>query len=164
MTRPETVRDDIPVIAVGRWRYSPTRIVAVTAGLVLAGGVAGGLAGGIAALLVGIVIGGGKDVLADPFLFFLFGASFGGRIGAVLLPLFAWLVLRHVPLGRALAFTIPGAIVGGLVGALLPIGTSLLPSIVGGTIGFALAGIAARVVTARKATASPQARNGRTSD
>ncbi|HEU4885981.1 MAG TPA: hypothetical protein VFT45_27335 [Longimicrobium sp.] len=90
------------------------RILAVTAGLMLAGAVLGTIAG-MAVLLAWPLADG------DVFWFTLgdigdvLGVSlvFGGSLGAVMGPLAAWLLMRHVPLGLAVGGTTLGTLAGG---------------------------------------------------
>lgn len=118
---------------------SVRRVATLTGGLALAGAAAGGLSGGLAALLVAAIGEGALRPLADPALFAI-GTEFGAPLGAVLLPIAGWALMRRVPLGRALVGTIAGTLVGGLGGWFIALGgSSLASSISGGLVGFAAA-------------------------
>lgn len=128
------------------------RILAVTAGLLALGATAGALAGALAAMLAGAT---SFRTLSwyDLDLLFL-GAAIGAPLGAILLPVAGWLLMRHVPLGRALLGTMAGTVIGGFVGWWLPtnhLATSgnLDWSIGLGFAGFAIAVVYLRVVSAR---------------
>jgi hypothetical protein len=117
-------------------RVSPARVTLVALGLVPAGAVAGALAGALGVTIwVGVTEG-----LAHAFdlgAWFVAG-SVGGALGAVLLPLVGFTLLRRAPLGKVLLETILGAALGGAIGAVLsPFG--------GGWITGALVGFAASV-------------------
>jgi hypothetical protein len=91
------------------------RIAAVTGWLSLAGAAAGALLGGAFMAGARVWIGGlaalrgaGEDVL--------FGAVFCGAFGAVLGPVAAWLLMRHVPLWLAIGGTAVGTFAGMLYG------------------------------------------------
>ena len=99
-------------------QYSPGRILAVTLGLVVAGAVFGGVAGAVA-LAISLVLSQEYRHLTEPRLFAV-AASVGALLGAGCAPLAGWLLLRHVPLGRAFAGLTVGATLGGVVGWFLP--------------------------------------------
>ena len=70
----------------------------------------------------------------------------------MLLPLAGWLLMRRVPLGRAVLWTIVGTILGGLVGWFTPLGSdAVYRSLLSGLAGFALA-----VLLLRRSTATRQ--------
>jgi len=74
-------------------------------------------------------------------------ALFGAALGAVAAPALAWGLLRHVALGRALAHTALGTLLGGGLGWALarnPWLPGLRAVIVGGLVGFVLAGVRLR--------------------
>jgi len=134
------------------------RVLAVTAGLAAAGAVAGAITGAVAAGFV-IMVYFGNSV--DPETGVRFGvtdlgfgmsmaAVMGAPIGAVILPLEAWVLLRRVPLWRALAETAAGTVVGAV--ALALIATS---PVVGAMIGFTLAAVRLRFVTRPLDTPDP---------
>jgi hypothetical protein len=88
------------------------RKLLVIAGLMIAGAVAGAAAAALPllALLFGIDSGGPNWILVA------FGAVIGGVLGAIVGPLFAWVWLRDVPLGRLISRTFIGTLLGGAVG------------------------------------------------
>jgi hypothetical protein len=108
------------------------RIAAVTAGLVAAGAVAG--------TVVTTAIGMLWSPLDPRFLpgAFMFGLGIGAPVGAVLGPIAAWLLMRHVPLGRAIGGTALGTFAGAVPGVML-----MLPGIayMGAVLGFGVAAI-----------------------
>ncbi|MFL5381445.1 MAG: hypothetical protein ACJ8GN_02850 [Longimicrobiaceae bacterium] len=118
-------------------KRSPARILAVTAALVAGGALFGGLAGAIAITLVLALFGTFEWGLL------LLAARMGATLGAVLLPIAGWLLLRRVPLWRALTGTIVGTVVGSLVGLALgfllyPLGIIVGP-VLGAILGFLFA-------------------------
>ena len=95
------------------------RIVLVTLALSGAGAAAGAVLGVAPVAVISLVLGGVEGmrntVEVWPFL-----AAIGGAIGAVLGPSLAWLLLRHVPLGRAILQCTLGGLMGFIVGVVLP--------------------------------------------
>ena len=131
------------------------RILAVTAGLAAFGAAAGGIAGALVAMLA-VAIKWGPFEAADLGLAAL-GAVYGAPLGAVLLPAAGWLLMRRVPLGRAMLGTMLGTIAGGLIGWLLP--TRVDPvnrTLLAGFLGFVLAVITLRRLASRSERASGQ--------
>lgn len=111
----------------------------ITLGLAMLGALAGATAGGISAVLVIAIGEWSLRELFDRFLFSV-GAAIGAPLGALLLPLAAWTVMRNVPFGRAVAGTVAGTLVGGLMGWYVSLGQhALLRSLCGGVVGFVLA-------------------------
>jgi hypothetical protein len=95
------------------------RIAAVTAGLIVAGGVFGTIAGVIVLLAWTLMLGEPLIITPGDLGSVLHLAMFfGGVPGTVLGPIAAWLLMRHVPLGLAVAGTTLGTLAGG-VGALV---------------------------------------------
>ena len=92
----------------------PARILAVTLGLTLTGAVFGGLAGVVAFALAILITEG--SIGAVDFQILPFAGYFGAAIGAVAAPAAGWLLLRRVPLGRAVVSTVAGAVAGGVTG------------------------------------------------
>ena len=142
------------------------RILAVTVGLIVAGAVFGGVAGAVA---LGIVVAL-TDRIASAFDFGMlaFAALFGAIVGAVAAPAAGWLLLRRVPLGRAVGWTTLGAVTGGIggwmlaialrteVGGRLPVLSNAIESgIAGSVIGFAIAALLARSLSGRKRRGDP---------
>lgn len=117
----------------------------VTAGVAVFGAVAGAVAGGLSAILVGAVMDGSFRQLFDGFLF-LIGAEIGAPLGAVFFPIAAWTLMRHVPFGRAFVGVVAGTLIGGFAGWFMGgRALGLVPSIGGGTIGFAIAAVLLRL-------------------
>jgi hypothetical protein len=122
---------------------SPARILAVTAGLLAGGALFGALAAGIAITIVMALLGGlSRDL-------FLEAARIGAVLGAVLLPIAGWTLLRRVPLWRALTGTITGTVIGSLLGTVLlgfaayPLGLFVGPPL-GAVVGFLCAAVRLR--------------------
>lgn len=132
-----------------------TRILAVTGGLMVAGAVFGGIAGATA---LGIAVALTDRIAnAADFGMLAFAAWFGAIVGAVAAPAAGWLLLRRVPLGRAVGWTTLGAVTGGIGGWLLAIalrsevgrglpflGNAIESGIAGAVVGFVVAAVLAR--------------------
>ncbi|HVG45344.1 MAG TPA: hypothetical protein VM890_11455 [Longimicrobium sp.] len=124
---------------------SPARILGVTAGLVAGGALFGALAGALAITIVITPFGWSEtfDTLV------LEAAQKGAVLGAVLLPIAGWTLLRRVPLWRTLTGTIVGTVIGSLVGLVVlgfiayPIGVLVGP-VVGAVVGFLWAAVRLR--------------------
>ena len=117
------------------------RVLVVTAGLMVTGAIAGAITGMIAVTIVMLMFNG-LSALADLGLAMEFAAMLGAPIGAVILPLEAWVLLRRVPLWRAVAETAAGTVLGAVALALLSPGP-----ILGAVIGFTAAAIRLRIAT-----------------
>ena|SRR5688572_23142021 len=144
-----------------------TRILAVTLGLTAAGAVFGGVAGA-AAFAIAVAV---TDRIANAagFGMLAFPAFFGAIIGAVAAPSAGWLLLRTVPLGRAVGWTTLGAVTGGIGGWLLAIalrtpgggrlpvipGNAIETGLAGAVVGFIVAAVLARVRSRRSGRAHP---------
>lgn len=98
---------------------SPTRVIAITSGLVLAGAISGALSG-VLAIEAAVLI-----FLQTFATLKMVGASsaIGALFGAVVAPVLAWSALRRVPLGRAIAGIAVGAGLGGAIGVLVGAGS-----------------------------------------
>ncbi len=122
------------------------RAAAVTGGLVLVGGMAGAVASalavGISALAFSLLEG--APLLSHVLGMALFGGMIGAAYGAVLGPLAAWLLMRHVPLGVAIGGTMLGTLAGGVAGLVLDTHYFTLP-----LAGFALSALAIRFAVPR---------------
>jgi len=126
------------------------RVLAVTAGLAVAGAVTGAICGLVA--LTPLIISGW---LRPPFGYNpvilseigAWAAAAGAALGALFGPLLAWSILRHVPLGRIILWAAVGTVVGsfagwGLTASAISPG---LPAIFGGgLLGMVAAGIGLR--------------------
>ena len=119
------------------------RILAVTAGLMAAGTIIGGVLGLLA--MLGWILIRDAESLRRSVAVLGVAAGFGALAGAVLAPVFAWGLLRTVPLGRAILGTALGTIVGVIIGPLIaPQGLVL-----GALAGFTTAAVVLRVTAAR---------------
>ena len=133
------------------------RILAVTAGLGVAGGVLGAVASVIAlvvatALTEGLPLPLHLDVLA-------FAAGFGAIFGIVAAPAGGWLLLRHVPLGRAMLWSVMGTVVGGVVAWMIPVGRDHIGrAVLGAVLGLLAAAFVLRRTTPRVRAAGDSAR------
>ncbi|HEY9442669.1 MAG TPA: hypothetical protein VIQ25_05515 [Gemmatimonadales bacterium] len=127
-----TMRTPVPVLR--ERRVSPARVTLVALGLVPAGAVAGFVAGALGvSIWVGVTEGVAHAI--DPATWLVAG-SVGAGLGAVLLPLAGFTVLRRAPLGKVLLETILGTALGGAIGAVLsPFGAGWFT---GALAGFAL--------------------------
>lgn len=95
------------------------RILAVTVGLIVAGAVFGTITGALTLLAWTMGTSGIHSIVEDTLFALLLGAWFGGTLGAVLGPIAAWLLMRHVPLGLAVGGTMLGTLAGGGIGLLV---------------------------------------------
>jgi hypothetical protein len=82
---------------------------------------------------------GGWSWVDVPFSM-MFGGTFGAVVGAVAAPVAGWFLFRHVPLGRAMAVTALGT----LLGAALGWGGARSP-VLGGCVGFFVAAVLLRL-------------------
>jgi hypothetical protein len=86
-------------------------LLRITLGLALGGAIFGALAGSAIVAIVPLFVRA-----IPPGLFIAIGAGVGAVLGAVLFPTAGWLVMRHVPIGKALVGTFLGTVVGGVIG------------------------------------------------
>jgi hypothetical protein len=120
------------------------RILAATGGLIVTGAIAG-------AVLGALILGGGVFVIdgfriEQPFGTILgAGAVVGAVFGSVLAPIAAWVLLRSVPIGRAVLETALGTLLGAAVMWLVP----LIGPVWGGMLGFVVAAVRLRFVARR---------------
>ena len=121
---------------------SGRRILVVTFFLALFGALWGAVLGALIGFAMGIVRLG-QPVESAALIMVRTGAG-GAALGAVLAPLASWLLLRHVPLGRALGYTTLGTTLGAAIGLLAARAEWWLG---GALIGFAVAAIWLRVFT-----------------
>ncbi|HEX2202154.1 MAG TPA: hypothetical protein VHG91_02595, partial [Longimicrobium sp.] len=80
----------------------------------------------------------------------MFGVTGGAILGAVLGPPTAWLLLRHVPLGRAVLIPTVGTLVGGALTVLLSSADTPFSVMLGGFAGFSVSVLATSVLTPRR--------------
>ena len=122
-----------------RW----SRVLLVTAGLVVTGAVVGAVLG---AAVMGLWVWVFRATLDFNDHHFLIGAVGGAFLGAILAPTASWLFMRHVPLGRALWHTTVGTLLGAICGLIIGHFTRGDPGPIFRTalLGFALAAIRLR--------------------
>lgn len=122
----------------------PARVALVIAGLAVTGAVLGGIAG---ALALGIAIASSwAPVGVSELVILVMPAFIGGFIGFFAAPLAGWLLLRHVPLGRAFGGLVLGTVAGALAGWFLPGNDDLMtqPTVTAGA-GFLIAALVMRL-------------------
>jgi hypothetical protein len=125
------------------------RIAAVTAGLTVAGGVFGTIAGMIVLIAWGMFDGGPFHFTRnDLSLLLQISIILGGGLGAVLGPVAAWLLMRHVPLGLAVGGTTLGTLAGG--GIALVIMGDPVTAMLYGMAGFGIFAIGLRLRVPRR--------------
>ena len=133
-----------------------TRIVLVTAGLSVTGGVVGALCAAAAVTVIAAIEGGSSGLVSRVFANILgVSAGFGAVAGMIGAPLLGWGLLRRVPLGRAMAFTAGGTVAGALAGELmhpLKYASDVPAVLIGAFVGFLLGAIVVRLRTGTTAT------------
>ena len=124
------------------------RAVAITASLSLIGAVIGAAVGGVLLSAWSLTIrfsGGGRVGTVA------MGTVFSAALGAILAPTTAWLFLRRVQIGRAIAHTTIGTALGAALGMLIErfvLDRPLLQfAIIGALIGFFAAAVRLRLTT-----------------
>ncbi len=98
------------------------RFAKITAGLAAAGAAAGSVVGFglvMCVLVLSLASGTLPESLFNVLLAFVFITAGGAAAGAILGPPTAWLLLRHVPLGKAVGGTALGALLATVAGAAL---------------------------------------------
>lgn len=110
------------------------RVLAVTGGLIVTGMVVGALCAMVAFPLIFLPLGLSPDVSESAL--FAIAALFGAIIGGVMAPVVAWGILRRVPLGRAVAWSAVGTVVGAIAGMIV-----LENPVIGAVAGFVVAAI-----------------------
>lgn len=124
------------------------RIIAVTAGLGVAGAVLGAVASVVAILLATAL----TDELPVPIHLDVLGfvAAFGAGVGIIAAPAGGWLLLRSVPLGRAMLWSVVGTVLGGVALWTVPIGHDQIGrAVIGAVLGFLVAALILRRTAAR---------------
>lgn len=128
-------------------RVIPKRVALASAALLACGAAAGASAG-----ILGSVLWAGLFPSHNAFNLgvFVVAGIIGAPLGAALLPLAGFTILRYVPIGKALWQTILGAAIGGVIGV------QFLTHawIVGPVAGFALAATRLWGITRQARTAS----------
>lgn len=125
-----------------------SRILAVTVGLGIVGALLGAAASVIAVLLAAAISEGRPFPIHPSVLGF--AAAFGAGCGVVAAPAGGWLLLRHVPLGRAMLWSVIGTVVGGVTAWSLPLGHDPIGrGVIGAIVGFLVAALLLRRTTPR---------------
>lgn len=133
-------------------RLSLARRAKITLGIAALGAFGGAVAGGVSAVVVAAIIDGTVRSIFSGWLFGI-GAQMGAPLGALLLPLAEWTLLRRVPFGRAISGTVAGTLVGGLMGWFITMDTNaIFRSLAGGVVGFLVAAVLMRLRARRAAT------------
>ena len=133
------------------------RISLVTAGISAVGGVIGGACAALTVAIVAMIEGGitALSAAGTPTLLAV-ASGFGAVVGMIGAPMLSWALLRRVALGRAIAYTALGTVVGAVVGELTVAFVSyprLFPGVIAGAlVGYLSAG-AALHLQARRGTA-----------
>lgn len=132
------------------------RVAAVTASLALVGAFIGGVIGAVLLTARSLVLGDQSDLVVMK----IGGAVFSALLGAVLAPATAWLFLRRVALGRAIAHTTIGTTAGAAIGMAVEAFVLRRPSaplgVIGALLGFFAAAVRLRIIT-RNASVEPRA-------
>lgn len=118
-----------------RW----TRIAIVTAGLVVAGGIIGTMAGTLVLGTWILALEGPRLLFRDLESVLRLALLFGGGLGAVLGPLAAWVLMRHVPLWLAVGGTTLGTLGSG--GLALLVSGNPINAMLFGVFGLALSAV-----------------------
>lgn len=81
----------------------------------------GALVGALLAplLLIALGLARGANLLRGGLSFVLVPVEFGAIVGALLAPVAAWLLMRHVPIWRAILETLTGTLIGASLGMFL---------------------------------------------
>jgi uncharacterized membrane protein len=131
------------------------RILIVILGLAITGAVVGSVLGILSLWAASAILNGLPNAGAIPDIASN-GAKAGALVGAVLVPISAWSLMRFAPLWRAIAEpalgTTLGAVIGSLAAAYMKVG--LKWSIIGALAGFLLAAVHLRIVY--RSSASPK--------
>lgn len=130
------------------------RVLAVTGGLVVAGALFGAVAAVAGLAVLSIFYGDFPDALGLGA-----GALAGAALGAVSAPAAGWLLLRRVPLGKAIAWTTLSTVLGGVAGwGIQSVGrvtqNRIETALIGALAGFILAAVVLRVRAGRAAPAA----------
>jgi hypothetical protein len=127
-----------------RW----TRIALVTAGLAAAGAVFGTLVGTVVLLAWLASIGELGRELKNPGSFAELVLFFGGGLGAVMGPVAAWVLMRHVPLWLAVGGPTLGTLAAGGIGLLVT--GNPIAAMLWGVGGFSATAVALRLRVPRQ--------------
>lgn len=124
------------------------RIAAVTGALIAAGGIFGTIVGALVLGVWVLTVDGAGPGLAELRFVMEYAIVIGGAAGAVLGPIAAWVLMRHVPLWLAVGGTTLGTLAGGGLAALAT-GDPVL-GMYGGAAGFAATAIGLRLRVPRE--------------
>jgi hypothetical protein len=103
----------------------------------------------VTALLIATALTEGVPVPIH-FDVLIFVAGFGAVLGTIAAPAGGWLLLRHVPLGRAMLWSVLGTVVGAVTLWTVPLGRDQIGrAIIGAVAGFLVAAIVLRWTTPR---------------
>ncbi len=122
------------------------RIAAVTAGLVAAGALVGALVGVLAFTVWMLPLADLPRPYRELAAALPFVGMYGAAMGAVLGPVAAWLLMRRVPLWKAIGGTALGTLAGSLLGL---VGDGMM-GFPGALLGFAAAAMALRSRSPRR--------------
>jgi hypothetical protein len=122
-----------------------SRILVVTGALALTGAVVGALCGALSVTLA-LLPSGLRGFDAQ---IFAVATPVGAAVGAVITPLIAWVLLRSVPLGRAILQCAAGTVAGGVLASWANLHNPFTTPIVGAIAGFAVAATHLRLKYAR---------------
>ena len=126
----------------------PAKIALVTLGLSALGAIVGSILGAGVTALFGMRVPANDFISVHDSRFIGLGAAFGAGMGAVLAPIAAWTLMRHVPIWRAVADTAFGTVIGAGIGLVLQPKYDaiwLSPPVLG-FVGFAIAAVRLRLV------------------
>lgn len=115
--------------------------VGATALLASIGGGVGFVIGTVLLAVLQVSAPGGFRWAVDIPFGMMFGGTFGAAVGAVGAPTVAWLLLRHVPLNRAIMACAIGTIAGAAIGM-----SATARPVLGGCVGFLMSAIIMRIV------------------
>lgn len=122
----------------------------------MAGGAVLGTLAGIVSIMV-VFFAANLDPIEHFDVAFWFSIVFGAPLGAVILPVFAWLLLRRVSFGTiilwSVAGAVPGAIAGFLAGARVFQDAEVVGGLAGAFAGFLVAAAMMRASATRAAKA-----------
>jgi len=95
------------------WRPAPHRARPIAGTLLLSG--IGAVVGGSIGTVALLPMLAGRPLHLSLVLALTWGGSFGALVGAIVAPVAGWTLLRHVPLGWAIAGTAGGTLAGALL-------------------------------------------------
>jgi hypothetical protein len=142
--------------------HGTTRILSVTAGLIVGGAIFGAVSAVLSLVIGSALTGTLPQVLSHGRGLLGFVSALGAVFGVALFPAAAWLLMRRVPVGQALLGTGAATIAGGVIGWLVPARDAFLISldartgpdqvldaVAGAVIGFLAATVILRLAAGR---------------